>query len=465
MGEGPGDVGSGSGNASRDLLFHLAAVFASAAAAAAMSAAVLLGLKELLTIVLAVVAAIGLIVVLVQFIRAPVGDKASWRRWMTIVVGTAFIGIVGVALLFNKAPDLYPVTGNVTLDATRFSAIATTRAAVLASVVGVAAVGTLVVNAVGARIAVRNLELGQETLVSTQEASRESADAARRNIELTRSSQLIERYAGAVELLGKTGDASAIGGIYALERLGKDAREEYNTTVVEVLAAYVRSEASLAENEVAGAQHLSALVSGESAGSSIESPKDAKISWGVRVALSVLTRISEPPPVPPPSSSGAELIEEFTTRVFRTGAAVDLRRVNLRRLALTAADLRRADLRGADLSGAKLVRADLRYAKLEGVDFTGADLSFASFIGAELSGVRFDGANLTDAVFGARDGRLGSAVIVGSHFADARLHRANLRGVNLSGARGLVQQQIDSAEGDSRTSGLNGLSRPPSWST
>jgi uncharacterized protein YjbI with pentapeptide repeats len=89
-------------------------------------------------------------------------------------------------------------------------------------------------------------------------------------------------------------------------------------------------------------------------------------------------------------------------------------------------DRRAADLVGAELRGADLRRASLRGARLVGADLRGADLRGADLIGADLRG-------------------------------------ADLRGSDLRGALFLLQSQLDSARGSSRTRVPPALHHPQHW--
>jgi hypothetical protein len=97
------------------------------------------------------------------------------------------------------------------------------------------------------------------------------------------------------------------------------------------------------------------------------------------------------------------------------------------RVRLHGADLRGANLQGAKLKGAELMRTDLRK---------------ASFIKAELIGANFYGAQLE-----------------GAYFEGADVH-----GASLLQARGLRQDQMDTADGDGRTTIPPKLVRPSRWS-
>lgn len=96
---------------------------------------------------------------------------------------------------------------------------------------------------------------------------------------------------------------------------------------------------------------------------------------------------------------------------------------------LTNADLtnecvKHGNLEGAVFDGAKLVLMCMSYADFKGASFRGTDLS-----GANLAHARLDGAD----------------------FAGAKLTITSIRGADLSRSRGLTQQQLDRACGNSQT--------------
>lgn len=97
-------------------------------------------------------------------------------------------------------------------------------------------------------------------------------------------------------------------------------------------------------------------------------------------------------------------------------------KLNLSEANLNGADLRRAILNGANLSGANLSGADLSLAKLNGANLSGADLSEAILIGTNLSKAILDSANLS------------KAILDGANLSGANLFVANLSGADLSGA-------------------------------
>ena len=124
-----------------------------------------------------------------------------------------------------------------------------------------------------------------------------------------------------------------------------------------------------------------------------------------------------------------------------------------KRAILAGADLRGADLQGADLKGANLQEAQLQGANLQGAHLQGADLQGANLEKAQLQGASLQGANLQEANFEGADLR-------DTFFWQANLQGAQLQGVDLSGAIGLLPQQIESAFIDEKTR-LPDYLRPP----
>ena len=104
---------------------------------------------------------------------------------------------------------------------------------------------------------------------------------------------------------------------------------------------------------------------------------------------------------------------------------------------LDGAHLRNAKLRRADLTQATLTGAELRAASLSGADLSWADLRRATLLGADLVG-----ANLSHA-------HLRGVDLLGVDLSEAKLIDADLGEASLSGARGLRQEQIDQALGNS----------------
>ncbi|MFD3931133.1 pentapeptide repeat-containing protein [Streptomyces sp. NPDC058614] len=239
---------------------------------------------------------------------------------------------------------------------------------------------------------------------------------------LARRGQVTDRYSRAVAQLAGA-PVERLGGIYALEHVMRESDDDHET-VVEVLAAYVRTESPV----LPGA-------TGSSVGEDISA------------AMTVLARRPSHPE---------------TNRI-------DLRRTDLTGLELfTGADKRvptlaRADLCGARLVGVRMPGADLRDALLAGADLTRAHLEDAMLSGAWLTGAILRETHLDRAKM--VETKLDEAVLVRTCFEEvdltgcwldgaqqdlamfqgAELTRASLLDVDLEHSEGLTPEQIVSA--------------------
>ncbi|MCP4599819.1 MAG: pentapeptide repeat-containing protein [Proteobacteria bacterium] len=149
-----------------------------------------------------------------------------------------------------------------------------------------------------------------------------------------------------------------------------------------------------------------------------------------------------------------------------------LSEANLREANLHGANLSRAYLRGANLSEANLSGAHLRGAYLREANLNGADLSGAHLRNADLSEADLSEANLSHVDLSRAN--LTEANLLEADFTRACLHNVTLGPLSLTtstikatvqrpGAKGLTQEQIDSAYGNQYTMLPNNLSRPSSW--
>jgi DMSO/TMAO reductase YedYZ molybdopterin-dependent catalytic subunit len=104
--------------------------------------------------------------------------------------------------------------------------------------------------------------------------------------------------------------------------------------------------------------------------------------------------------------------------------------------------------RSLDLSGLQLKYCSFRKALLAGADFRGANLSLSNFEGADLRGCDFAGADLEGVSFAGADLRGARMVDVAlsatrfyRDFGGGRRLAAQVEGLRLSGARGLLEDQ------------------------
>lgn len=147
------------------------------------------------------------------------------------------------------------------------------------------------------------------------------------------------------------------------------------------------------------------------------------------------------------TGSGSDFSEAFLE-------GADLREVDFRSVGFERANLKNANFEGARLLGARFQNAALFQA-----NFCGADLRLAEFQEADLGGVELSNAvlgqaNLRKATLSKRHALGMKAVTVtldGTHMDRAILIETDLRGVDLTKAIGITQEQIDVACVDETT--------------
>ncbi len=175
----------------------------------------------------------------------------------------------------------------------------------------------------------------------------------------------------------------------------------------------------------------------------------------------------------------ADLSETNLNRAHVNGAdlnGANLRGAHLRETHLSGTDLNRADLREAHLSEAHLSGARLREADMREADLREADLNWAHLSRADLSEADLNNADL-------READLREADLRGADLREADLREADLRGADLRGAvcsltridgctiqfadlsttKGLLQGQVNTANGNNRTRLPEELSHPNRW--
>lgn len=218
----------------------------------------------------------------------------------------------------------------------------------------------------------KNRELAERTAETNRINAEENRDFAERTAEVNRKlaedKQVTERFSKAVELLSEGDKLEArIGGIYLLERIAKDSPNDQET-VMEVLTAFVRENASLQKSKTISLDESSNNESHEkSVTKEVEIPEKITPNTDIQAILTVIRRQKW----------------EVIGKIDLSGA--NLRGANLSGANLSGANLRKADLRKADLSEARLHRANLRKADLLVADLSRADLIGADLLEADLS--------------------------------------------------------------------------------
>jgi uncharacterized protein YjbI with pentapeptide repeats len=203
-----------------------------------------------------------------------------------------------------------------------------------------------------------------------------SLQATREQNAVIEQAQFTDRFTKAADQLDRTGDdhlQARLGAIYSLERLARDSPRD-QPTIVEVLSAFVRSNAS---------RSASAAASG----------CPYNVAHDIQTALTVLIR--------------RDTVQDH-------GAYVDLRGTCLRRAILTSWGLERPHI-----TKKEAVTVGLAGVGLYGANFTGSDLTDAELTGLNLTGARFSDADLTN------------AELQFTNLAGASLYDANLAGADL----------------------------------
>jgi len=222
----------------------------------------------------------------------------------------------------------------------------------------------------------------------------------------------------------------------AVEALG--ALDEENSSTMAPLVAETplvsEEQASLLKNHLSKA--LEQMPSFETAAAEIESTL-ASLVTAARVEAPAAEETTPNANVPPTLVESAPLTRrELVLETVAEGAPVNL---DLSEVDLSSEQLggmqapgvlaRRAIfagamLEGAILKGAQLSNSDFRGAKLAGADLSGCDLTGCNFEGAVLDDTNLDNANLSEA-------RLQGVSLVGASLQKADLYRAVLSGASL----------------------------------
>jgi uncharacterized protein YjbI with pentapeptide repeats len=229
----------------------------------------------------------------------------------------------------------------------------------------------------------------------TQQTMQASDQQSRRNLEASRALLISQQVSKGFEDLGnKESPMIVIGGIYTLEGVMQAPETLYHRPVLEALCGFVRD----------------------------------------RNMPSNMTDINKISPKLPPTELRAALTV-IGRRPADLANYADLTSLELWGLMLIGVDLRGTHLGGADLFHSVLTEADLSGADLLSVMLSGADLSDANLSNTKMFYTDLSNANLF------------RANLTGANLSVAKLWGADLTEADLTDARGLTQDQLDSACG------------------
>ena len=229
---------------------------------------------------------------------------------------------------------------------------------------GASQTGVIVAIVVASIGAAATFSVGLLNFLTQRRGFKSQLELIKSQVALMRSSQITERITNAINQLGSDSQRVRIGGIFALERIAGESKDDL-PNIVSTLATFIR------ESQPAAAVQKQSYV-----------PMLKIRAPDVHVALMVLGR--SPLSDDRTDSSSTHLLDLSRTDLRRASlSGAHLERVNLWAARLEGANLRGAHLQGAVLSGAHLGRFDPKSERYQ----DGADLSDADLTGAQLDDV------------------------------------------------------------------------------
>jgi hypothetical protein len=229
-----------------------------------------------------------------------------------------------------------------------------------------------------------------------------------------RERRITESFSKATEQLASDKVEARLGGIYTLERISRERRDDY-WVVMETLTAFVRERARWKERDKIALETLMSPCDDENSEDKLQPATD------IAAVLTVIHR---------------RHLQVGWRKNLDRAIHWNFRGTDLRRASLISTHLEGADFMEAHLEGAILVEAHL-----EGANFMEAHLEGASLEEAHLEGAKLLGTHL------------GGAILMGTH----------LEGVDLGTVKGLTLDQVTQALGNSETILPRGLTPPEHW--
>jgi len=230
---------------------------------------------------------------------------------------------------------------------------------------------------IGGIILIGGLFYTGENIKIAQKSADDSQKAATESRELTRQGQITERFTKAVEQLGRADIpnkennlAIRLGGIYALERIANESKEDH-WPIIELLTAYVRQNAPRKHDP------------------------NYVLKFDVKAILTALGRRK------------VEYETEFQQ--------LDLRGTDLSGAYLENANLNKVMFDGSDLTGATFVNV-----QMENASFVFSDLTYTAFLHVKLKGSTFNTKS-------SGSGFFPRTILTGTDFSDCDM--SNLRGL------------------------------------
>lgn len=205
----------------------------------------------------------------------------------------------------------------------------------------------------------------------------------RQGHELSRQGQITDRFTRAVDQLGNDSLDVRLGGIYALERLARESRDDHGP-IMEILTAFVREHARWSPHVNTPSESIDQR--GPGAPPRRGEGESNLVSTDVQAVLTVLGRRDV--------ARDQGLILDLHGTVLSGAVLVG---AHLEHSDLRGAHLERAELFSAHLDVAHLEEAHLEHAQLVGAHLKLAVLTDAHLEGADLCGTNFEASHPEEA--------------------------------------------------------------------
>ena len=275
-------------------------------------------------------------------------------------------------------------------------------------------------------------------------AAQEQANSANEHSETAQQGLLYDRYQRGASMLGDEKLAVRLAGIYALQRLAGEDREQYDEQIMRLFCAFIRNHS---EDEKVYRERLIN-----------RPPIDAITAEDVKATLAALRdrcRIGE------------GVLSPLSFTIDFSGAVLggcnlsnmDLSKANLYRAKLDFCNLSHSVFNSSNLDGSSLCGADLSGSIFSGVKTWSTDFSKVSGMQPDFSDANLMGANFSDAKW--ERPILRRAWITNCEFTNAPLESADLSGAffitaptersAITSRLGITQKQLDEAYWDFET--------------
>lgn len=289
---------------------------------------------------------------------------------------------------------------------------------------------------------------------------------AQDNLNISQEGQITERFTRAIDQLGNKKMEIRLGGIYALERISKESKDDY-WAIMEILTAYIRINSPFQKGDTKveickSTHHIKEIEIQDF----LDIINQIKVPLDVETILNIIVErnyhfisFRERDAVGLKEGSNfydskrydeiSEYVYDFESGRPREPKGLDLQRTYLADVNLIGAHLEGALFTGSFLQSASLNKVHLPEANLMGAILKRAylieaDLGKAFLLGADLERAHIQGADLQEA--NLRNANLQEADLTNANLQEADLTDANLQEADLRGAQNISIDQLSKVE-------------------